>query len=72
MASLDIKGKGKLGQKYYGPFQVIERVGDVAYKLLHDIFHVELLRNYAVTLQQRWPLYHQFAMPGRAWNLWRW
>jgi hypothetical protein len=26
MASLDVKGKGKLGQKYYGPFHVIEHM----------------------------------------------
>jgi hypothetical protein len=45
MASLDIKGKGKVGPKFYGPFKIMERVGDVAYKMqlpagakIHDCF----------------------------------
>jgi hypothetical protein len=33
VASLDITGRGKLGPRFYGPFKIIERVGDVAYKL---------------------------------------
>jgi hypothetical protein len=53
MASLETKGKGKLGPNFYGPFKIVERVGGVAYKLqllvgakIHDIFHVGLLNKF--------------------------
>ena len=43
----------KLAPRYCGPFQVLERVGPVAYKLalsphvkVHDVFHVSLLKRY--------------------------
>jgi hypothetical protein len=32
MASLDVQGLGKLGPKFYGPFEIEERVSEVAYK----------------------------------------
>ena len=46
--------RGKLSPRYIGPFQIKERVGPVAYKLIlpprlskiHDVFHVSLLRKY--------------------------
>nr|GFC33659.1 putative reverse transcriptase domain-containing protein [Tanacetum cinerariifolium] len=44
--------KGNLNPRYFGPFKVLERVRDVAYKLdlpeelsrVHDTFHVSNLR----------------------------
>jgi hypothetical protein len=33
IALLSVHGRSKLGLKFHGPFQVIERVKDVAYKL---------------------------------------
>ncbi|MGI4568735.1 integrase catalytic domain-containing protein, partial [Klebsiella pneumoniae] len=46
--------KGKLSPRYIGPFSILERVGEVAYKLalpsqlanVHPVFHVSMLRKY--------------------------
>ena len=45
---------GKLSPWYIGPFDVMERIGAVAYRLalppqmfgVHDVFHVSMLRRY--------------------------
>ena len=46
--------KGKLSPRYVGPFEILERIGPVAYRLalppsmmgVHDVFHVSMLRKY--------------------------
>ena len=45
---------GKLGPRYIGPFEVLERIGQLAYRLqlpenlggMHDVFYVSRLRKY--------------------------
>nr|GFC61608.1 putative reverse transcriptase domain-containing protein [Tanacetum cinerariifolium] len=46
--------KGKLNPRFIGPFEILDRVGEVSYRLalppqlshVHDVFHVSLLRGY--------------------------
>lgn len=54
---MEQRGIQKLAMKLFGPFHVIARVGKEAYKLalpdgsiVHDIFHVSLLRKFYDTL----------------------
>ena len=50
--------QGKLVSRYIGPFEVLERVGTVAYRLalppslsgVHEVFHVSMLRKYTLDL----------------------
>ncbi|KAL3746177.1 hypothetical protein ACJRO7_015170 [Eucalyptus globulus] len=46
--------KGKLSPRYVGPFEILERIGTLAYRLalpprlaqVHNVFHVSMLRKY--------------------------
>ncbi|KAK6148426.1 hypothetical protein DH2020_019338 [Rehmannia glutinosa] len=46
--------KGKLRPRYIGPFEILDRIGDVAYRLalppelaaVHNVFHISMLRKY--------------------------
>ncbi|KAL0395414.1 UNVERIFIED_CONTAM: Transposon Tf2-11 polyprotein [Sesamum latifolium] len=46
--------KGKLSPRYIGPYEILERVGPLAYRLalpvelsqIHDVFHISMLRRY--------------------------
>ena len=48
------KYQGKLSPRYVGPYEVVEKVGNLAYRLalptslsnLHDVFHVSVLRKF--------------------------
>ena len=45
---------GKLSPRFIGPFEILEMIGEVAYRLAlppqlsgaHDVFHVSMLRKY--------------------------
>ena len=46
--------RGKLSPRFIGPFEILERVDTVAYRLalppnmsgVHEVFHVSMLRKY--------------------------
>ena len=46
--------RGKISPRYIGPFEILERVGIIAYHLalpsslsgVHEVFHVSMLRKY--------------------------
>ncbi|KAA0035618.1 pol protein [Cucumis melo var. makuwa] len=51
---LRFEKKGKLSPRFVGPFEILERIGPVAYRLvlppsfstMHDVFHVSMLKKY--------------------------
>ena len=52
-SSLKLGSCAKLSPRYYGPFEVIEIIGSIAYRLAllastraHNVFHVSLLKKY--------------------------
>lgn len=55
MKDLFIFGKkGKLSPHFIGPFEILERIATIAYRIafsskyagIHDVFHVSMLRKY--------------------------
>jgi chromodomain-containing protein len=51
--NLHVKGPAKLLPKRYGPFQIMQKIGNAAYQLdlppsikVHDVFHIDLLTPY--------------------------
>ena len=48
---LRFEKKGKLSPRYMGPYVIVKRIGEVAYRLrlppelarIHDVFHVSML-----------------------------
>ncbi|GJS24163.1 putative reverse transcriptase domain-containing protein [Tanacetum coccineum] len=58
------KKKGKLAPRYVGPFEILERIGPVAYHLrlpqelssVHDMFHVSNLKKYLADANLHMPL----------------
>ena len=46
--------RGKLSPRFIGPFEILERMGTVSYRLtlppsmssVHEVFHVSMLRRY--------------------------
>ena len=51
--------KGKLSPRYVGPFEIVNHIGQVVYKLIlppemsaiHNVFHVSMLKTYTTDLE---------------------
>ena len=51
--SLRLGSCAKLAPRYYGPFEILSRIGQVAYQLVlppnlkvHNVFHISVLNKY--------------------------
>ena len=67
LSSLKKSGAKKLKPKFYGPYRIVRRVGEVAYELelpkgskIHNAFHVSCLKKalgqFIITLEELSPL----------------
>lgn len=70
---LKTSGARKLMPKYIGPFKIIDRVGQVAYRLklpaqlrIHPVFHVSLLHEYRASGPVQPPPWQLLAEDGQA------
>lgn len=57
--SVALRKSQKLGMKYFGPFEVLDRIGVVAYKLkltetarIHPVFHISVLKKFVGSSKQ--------------------
>lgn len=59
--NLKLRGSRKLNPRFVGPFKIIKKISDVAYKLqlthpfdkIHDVFHVSLLKPFVIDPYKR-------------------